>query len=74
MPQQSPDSIIPDPETPVRVIGLMSGTSIDGVDAALVELSGGRSPLKLKLLAAQTFPYEELAPPQPAIATPRRRQ
>ncbi|USR91992.1 anhydro-N-acetylmuramic acid kinase [Phormidium yuhuli AB48] len=41
----------------------MSGTSIDGVDAALVELSGGRSPLKLKLLAAQTFPYEELAPP-----------
>ncbi|TVR09772.1 MAG: anhydro-N-acetylmuramic acid kinase [Phormidium sp. GEM2.Bin31] len=63
MPQHSPDSIIPDPETPIRVIGLMSGTSIDGIDAAFVELSGGRSPLKLKLLAAQTFPYEHIAPP-----------
>jgi anhydro-N-acetylmuramic acid kinase len=64
MPQHSPDLIIPDPETPVRVIGLMSGTSIDGIDAALVELSGGRSPLNITLLAAQTFPYEQIAPPQ----------
>ncbi len=63
MPQHRPDVIIPDPETPIRVIGLMSGTSIDGVDAALVELSGGRSPLKITLLAAQTFPYEQIAPP-----------
>lgn len=63
MPQHRPDVIIPDPETPIRVIGLMSGTSIDGVDAALVELSGGRSPLKISLLAAQTFPYEQIAPP-----------
>ncbi len=63
MPQQSPDLIIPDPETPIRVIGLMSGTSIDGVDAVLVELSGGRSPLNLKLLAAQTFPYQQIAAP-----------
>ncbi|MGD0089507.1 MAG: anhydro-N-acetylmuramic acid kinase [Planctomycetota bacterium] len=41
------------------VIGLMSGTSADGVDAALCELSGqGRGGLKVNLLAeaAQAYP------------------
>lgn len=42
------------------VIGLISGTSCDGVDAALCELSGeGRGELKVKLLACHTEPYSE---------------
>jgi anhydro-N-acetylmuramic acid kinase len=43
----------------MRVIGLISGTSIDGIDAALVEISGGHDDLKIELLAGQTFPYPE---------------
>jgi anhydro-N-acetylmuramic acid kinase len=43
----------------MRVIGLMSGTSIDGIDAALVEISGGHNDLKVKLIAGQTFPYPD---------------
>ena len=38
---------------PLRVIGLMSGTSADGVDAALVEIGRRRA----KVLAFKTFPY-----------------
>lgn len=39
------------------VIGLISGTSVDGVDAALVELSGLTDDLQVNLLAGKTFPY-----------------
>ena len=39
------------------VIGLMSGTSVDGIDAALVEISGTEVDLQVKLLAESTFPY-----------------
>lgn len=43
-----------------RVVGMMSGTLVDGVDAALVEISGTDSEPKVKLLAFENKPY----PPQ----------
>ena len=42
---------------PTRVIGLMSGTSVDGIDTALVEISGREWDLKVELLAGETYPY-----------------
>ena len=41
----------------MRVIGLMSGTSIDGIDAAFVELHGSDHDLQVNLIAAQTVAY-----------------
>lgn len=43
----------------LRVIGLISGTSVDGVDAALVEISGTLEDLQVTLLAGETYPYPE---------------
>ncbi len=40
-----------------RVIGLISGTSVDGIDAALVEITGTDVDLKVELLAGATYPY-----------------
>ncbi|MEH1790877.1 anhydro-N-acetylmuramic acid kinase [Nostoc sp.] len=42
---------------PTRVIGLISGTSVDGIDAAFVEISGTELDLKIELLAGATYPY-----------------
>ncbi|MEL6928036.1 MAG: anhydro-N-acetylmuramic acid kinase [Cyanobacteria bacterium J06600_6] len=41
------------------VIGLMSGTSVDGIDAALVEIAGTELDLQVKLLNSKTFAYPE---------------
>ncbi|UCD58546.1 MAG: anhydro-N-acetylmuramic acid kinase, partial [Candidatus Hydrogenedentota bacterium] len=39
------------------VVGLMSGTSADGVDAALVEIEGNFVDTSVRLLAFETLPY-----------------
>jgi anhydro-N-acetylmuramic acid kinase len=43
----------------MNVIGLISGTSVDGIDAALVSLSGSTTDLTIDLIAAETYPYPE---------------
>lgn len=43
----------------VKAIGLISGTSVDGIDAALTEISGTDTDLQMQLLAAQTYPYPD---------------
>jgi len=39
------------------VVGLMSGTSVDGIDAALVEIEGHGEAAKVKLLAFDSYPF-----------------
>jgi anhydro-N-acetylmuramic acid kinase len=39
------------------VIGLMSGTSVDGIDAALVEIQGTTNDLQVTSIAGETYPY-----------------
>jgi anhydro-N-acetylmuramic acid kinase len=41
-------------------VGLMSGTSLDGIDAALVEIVGSGNQTKVKLLAFETYLYSEI--------------
>lgn len=40
-----------------KIIGLMSGTSHDGIDAALMEISRNRGQLNLRPLCFRTYPY-----------------
>ena len=40
-------------------IGLMSGTSVDGIDAALIELIEAAETLTVKLIACDTYSYPE---------------
>ncbi|MDY6785263.1 MAG: anhydro-N-acetylmuramic acid kinase [Cyanobacteriota bacterium] len=40
-------------------IGLISGTSVDGIDAALVEISGSEVDLEVQLIAGEIYPYPD---------------
>ncbi len=55
------------------VIGLMSGTSSDGVDAALVKISGSGLKTRVQLIDFETYPYsKEVKELAIAAATPTR--
>ena len=41
----------------MKCLGLMSGTSADGVDCAIVDITERQTQLKVELLASQTIPY-----------------
>ena len=43
----------------MRVLGLMSGTSADGVDAVLVDLNGSCRRPRWRLLASVEHPYPQ---------------
>ncbi len=43
----------------MKIVGLMSGTSMDGVDAALIELDGLSIEARWKLLAFRSVPYSD---------------
>jgi len=42
----------------MQIIGLISGTSVDGIDAALVEITKPDQNIKLKLIDGKTFSYD----------------
>lgn len=41
------------------VVGLISGTSVDGIDAVLTEITGDDLDIEVKLLAGETYSYPE---------------
>ena len=45
-------------KNPRKVIGLMSGTSVDGIDACLADISGNGTDTKVRVLAFDTYPYD----------------
>jgi anhydro-N-acetylmuramic acid kinase len=46
-------------ESVQRIIGLISGTSVDGIDAALIEVRDDGLSTQVRVLAYDTYPYPE---------------
>ncbi|MDE2215978.1 MAG: anhydro-N-acetylmuramic acid kinase [Planctomycetota bacterium] len=46
-------------KNPKKVIGLMSGTSMDGIDACLVDIFGNGIHTKINITTFETYPYDE---------------
>lgn len=46
-------------KSPKKIIGLMSGTSMDGIDACLTEISGSGRYTKVQIFAFDTYSYDE---------------
>jgi len=44
----------------MRVAGIMSGTSLDGIDVAVVDISRKRGGVRVKTVAFRTTPYPKL--------------
>ena len=42
----------------MKILGMMAGTSLDGIDAALCEINGSGADLQAQLLAFECVPYE----------------
>ncbi|RYX83472.1 anhydro-N-acetylmuramic acid kinase [bacterium] len=42
----------------MRILGMMAGTSLDGIDAALCEIEGSGADLKARVVAFECLPYE----------------
>lgn len=42
-----------------RVVGMMSGTSVDGIDAALIEIQREGTEIKIQLVAFENTPYPD---------------
>lgn len=42
-----------------KIVGLMSGTSVDGIDAVLVEISGSYTNTKIETIDFLTLPFEQ---------------
>src|SRR5438552_2524141 len=58
LPEGLPETVAPGRRSGARLaVGLMSGTSMDGIDAALVRLAGPPDELRVRLLAFVTVPY-----------------
>ncbi|MCA9290524.1 MAG: anhydro-N-acetylmuramic acid kinase [Phycisphaerales bacterium] len=51
-----------------RIVGCMSGTSLDGIDAALVDVRGGGPSLVARLVAHASVPLGDLGPRLRAVA------
>ncbi|WP_347272983.1 anhydro-N-acetylmuramic acid kinase [Candidatus Kuenenia sp.] len=46
-------------KTTKKIIGLMSGTSVDGIDTCLAEISGNGVSTRVNVLAFATYPYPD---------------